>query len=120
MQKMEVKTRSILVTRNRETDQKPKREWSWKQERKVIWQNVSKALEGLSTPLTQKFHILEIYLKETTRNSQQRFRFKDAHHRGAWVAWSVKRLILDFSSGWYLRVVRSSPISDSTLSGELA
>lgn len=50
MQKMEVQTRNIHVTRNRELDQKSKHEQSWKQERKVIWQNVPKALKGLFTP----------------------------------------------------------------------
>ena len=40
--------------------------------------------------------------------------------QGAWVAQSVKHLTLDFSSGPDLRVVGSSPASDSVLNGESA
>ena len=38
--------------------------------------------------------------------------------RGTWVAQLVKCLILDFSSGYDLRVVRVSPESNSTLGAE--
>ena len=38
--------------------------------------------------------------------------------RGTWVAQSLKHLALDFGSGHDLTVVRSSPMSDSTLNVE--
>ena len=43
---------------------------------------------------------------------------KRGQHRGTWVAWSVKYLTLDFSSGNDLRVMVQSPTSNSAHSKE--
>ena len=40
---------------------------------------------------------------------------KNKQTRGTWVAHSVKHLTLDLSSGLDLRVVRSSPVLDSSM-----
>ena len=45
---------------------------------------------------------------------------QESDSRGPWVAQSVKRLILDFGSRHALRVMRSSPASDSALGPEPA
>ena len=46
--------------------------------------------------------------------------FKNMCIWDTWVAHSVRHPALDFSSGHDLRVVRSSPVSDSSLSQESA
>jgi len=49
-----------------------------------------------------------------------KYYFKNSQNSGTWVAQSVKALVLDFDSGHYLRVVRSSSTSWSMLGVEPA
>ena len=49
-----------------------------------------------------------------------KLRYLKSADRGAWVAQSMKHLVLEFGSGYDPKAMRSSPTLDSRISGESA